>query len=436
MLEILPSLAAIIVLLLLSAMTSGTETAMTAVSRERIYHLADEGDRRAHLVKRLIDDKERLIGTLLIGNNIVNILGASIATEALIRLAGDAGVAYATILMTVLVVIFGEVLPKTYAIRHAEKMAMAVAPVARLLVTLLQPVTLTVRLIVDAALRLFGTSLEGGALVPVADRLRGALAVYSAEGSIKKLERDMLGAVLDLQEVEVGMIMTHRSGMETIDAGRPLTEVLSQVRSSPYTRFPVWAGEPDQIVGFLHAKDLLALVGDAGHLPQDVDLRTLLSPPWFVPDTTSLYQQLLAFRQKRSHLALVVDEYGTLMGLLTLEDIIEEIVGDIADEKDVEVSGIESLEDGSAIVDGRVAVRDVNRQFDWRLPDEEVATMAGLLMHVARRIPDEGEAVSVEGYRFEVVQRRRHHLERLKITPPAPEKDRATEPRQGQPGAR
>ena len=419
MLEILPSLVAIVVLLLLSALTSGTETAMTAASRERIYHLAGEGDRRAGLVKRLIDDKERLIGALLIGNNIVNILAASLATEALIRLAGDAGVVWATLLMTALVVVFGEVLPKTYAIRHAEPMAMRVAPIARLLVAVLNPITITVRFVVNGALRLFGTSLEGGSLVPVADRLRGALAVYSAEGSIKKLERDMLGAVLDLQEVEVGLIMTHRSSMVAIDAGLPLTEVVRQVRTSPYTRFPVWSGEPDHIIGFLHAKDILALVDDEGRLPSGVDLKTLLSAPWFVPDTTSLYQQLLAFRQKRSHLALVVDEYGTLMGLVTLEDIIEEIVGDIADEKDVEVSGIESLEDGAAIVDGRVAVRDLNRRFDWRLPDEEVATVAGLLMHVARRIPDEGEAVLVEGYRFEVIQRRRHHLERLKITPPA-----------------
>ncbi len=417
MLEILPSLVAIVVLLLLSALASGTETAMTAVSRERIYHLAGEGDRRAGLVKRLIDDKERLIGALLIGNNVVNILAASLATEALIRLTGDAGVAYATLLMTVLVVVFGEVLPKTYAIRHADRMAMLVAPGARVLVLVLHPVTVAVRLVVNGALRLFGTSLEGGSLVPVADRLRGALAVYTAEGSIKKLERDMLGAVLDLQEVEVGLIMTHRSSMVTIDADLPLTEVVRQVRTSPYTRFPVWSGEPDHVIGFLHAKDLLALVDDEGRLPLGVDLRTLLSEPWFVPDTTSLYQQLLAFRQKRSHLALVVDEYGTLMGLVTLEDIIEEIVGDIADEKDVEVSGIETLDDGAAIVDGRVAVRDLNRRFDWRLPDEEVATVAGLLMHVARRIPDEGEAVLVAGYRFEVVQRRRHHLERLKITP-------------------
>jgi Mg2+/Co2+ transporter CorB len=421
MVEILPSLVAIVVLLVLSAMTSGTETAMTAVSRERIYHLAGEGGRRALLVKRLIDNKERLIGTLLIGNNIVNILAASLATEALIRLTGDAGVAYATILMTVLVVIFGEVLPKTYAIRHAERVAMLVAPAARLLVTLLHPVTLAVRLVVDGALRLFGTSLEGGSLVPVADRLRGALAVYSAEGSIRKLERDMLGAVLDLQEVEVELIMTHRSVMETIDASRPLGDIVRQVRTSPYTRFPVWVGEPDQIVGLLHVKDLMAQVDDEGRLPPGIDILRLLTPPWFVPETTSLYQQLLAFRQKRSHLALVVDEYGTLMGLVTLEDIIEEIVGDIADEKDVEVSGIESLEDGSAMVDGWVAVRDLNRRFDWRLPDEEVATVAGLLMLIARRIPDEGEAVLVDGYRFEVVQRRRHHLERLKISPPAPE---------------
>lgn len=416
MIELLPSILAIAGLLALSALASGTETAMTGAAREHIHHLASEGNKRAGLVERLTADKERLISALLIGNNIVNILAAALATELFLRIAGEAGVAWATLVMTVLVVIFGEVLPKTYAIRHSESFAMAVAPLVRGLVAVLGPVTVVVRFVVNLVLRLFGTSLEGGSLVPVADRLRGAIKFYAAEGGMKKLERDMLGAVLDLQEVEVGIVMTHRSKMTTIDADMKLQEMVRFVRSAPYTRYPVWRGDPDQVIGFLHAKDLLSLVDEQGNLPASTDIRKLLSPPWFIPDTTSLYQQLLAFRQKRQHLALVVDEYGTIMGLVTLEDVIEEIVGDIADEKDVEVSGIEALPDGSVVVDGRVPVRDINRRFDWRLPDEEVATIAGLVMHVARRIPKEGESVDIEGHRIEVVRRQRHHLQRLRIT--------------------
>lgn len=421
LLELLPSIAAIAGLLVLSGLASGTETAMTGASREQVHHLAGEGNRRARLVERLMGDKERLIGALLIGNNIVNILAAALATELFLRVAGESGVALATLVMTVLVVIFGEVLPKTYAIRHSERFAMAVAPAVRGLVAVLSPLTAMVRVVVNLVLRLFGTSLEGTSLVPVADRLRGAINYYAAEGGMKKLERDMLGAVLDLQEVEVGMVMMHRSKMVTIDADMPLRELVRFVRGSPYTRYPVWKDDPDQVIGFLHAKDLLALVDENDRLPPSTELEALLSPPWFIPETTSLYQQLLAFRQKRQHLALVVDEYGTIMGLVTLEDVVEEIVGDIADEKDVEVSGIEAMPDGSAVVDGRVSVRDLNRRFDWRLPDEDVATIAGLVMHVARRIPKEGETVEIEGHRIEVVRRQRHHLQRLRITAPPPE---------------
>jgi Mg2+/Co2+ transporter CorB len=417
---VLPSVIAILVLLVLSGLLSGTETAMTGASRERIFHLAAEGSRAARIVKRLIEDKERLIGALLIGNNVVNILAAALATDLFLRLTGDAGVAVATLVMTVLVVIFGEVLPKTYAIRHSERMAMAVGPLARGLVVLLTPLTLLLRLIVNAVLRLFGTSLEGGSLIPVQDQLRGAIAAYTAEGTLPKHERDMLGAVLDLQEVEVGEIMTHRSEMTTLDADEPIAGLVAFVRAAPYTRYPVWRGEPDQIVGVLHAKDLLSLVDATGLVREGARLDAILAEPWFVPDTTSLYQQLLAFRQRRQHLALVVDEYGSLMGLVTLEDVIEEIVGDIADEKDIEVSGIEAGPDGSAEVDGRVAIRDVNRRFDWELPDEEAATVAGLVMHTARRIPREGEVVEVEGFRIEIVKRQRHHLQRLRIIPPPP----------------
>jgi Mg2+/Co2+ transporter CorB len=418
MLEILPSLAMILGLLMLSALFSGTETAMTGASRERIWHLASQGDRRAGLVQRLIQDKERLIGALLVSNNVVNILAAALATELLLRLVGDAGVALATLAMTVLVVIFGEVLPKTYAIRHAEAAAMAVAPLIRLVVAALAPVTAVLRVLVNAMLRLFRGQPAGAGLVPVTEQVRGVLALAAAEGTGERHETQMLGGVLDLGKLEVRQVMVHRSQMETLDLDQPIEAILEQVRESGFTRYPVRRGDdPDTILGVLNVKDLIAAILARRGATQGIDILALCSQPWFVPDTTSLRRQLLAFRQRRAHLALVVDEYGVLQGLVTLEDVIEEIVGDIQDESDVEVSGVEVAADGTILVEGRVAVRDLNRRFGWDLPDDGAATIAGLVIEIARRIPDPGDCVEIAGHRVEVLRRQRHQLTQLRIIP-------------------
>jgi Mg2+/Co2+ transporter CorB len=416
---------AVAALLVASAFTSGTETAMTGASRAHVYHLAGEGNRRAGLVKRLLEEKERLIGALLLGNNLFNVLATAIASGVLIRLAGDAGIAYATLIMTALVVIFAEVLPKTYAIRNPERMALFIAPIAHVLVLVLSPFTRFVQWVVNQALGLFGVPAQPNPLSSSVEALRGTIALHAEEGAVEKHERDMLGGILDLADVEVVEIMTHRRNMETIDADQPAAVILEQVVASPYSRFPVWRGDSDAIMGVLHVKDLLAAVHRRGAQLEGVDLAELCSPPWFIPDTTPLRKQLVAFRQRRQHLALVVDEYGDLEGLVTLEDIIEEIVGEIADEKDVETAGIEPQADGSVLVSGWVTVRDLNRHFDWRLPDEEAATIAGLVIHEAQRIPEVGQSFAFHGFRFEVLRRQRHQIVLLKVIPPVPEPDSA-----------
>jgi Mg2+/Co2+ transporter CorB len=407
-------------LLLLSALTSGTETAMTGASQARIHHLASEGDRRATLVKRLLEQQERLLGALLLGNNLFNILATALAADVLINLTGEAGVAYATLIMTALVVIFAEVLPKTYAIRNPEQMARAVAPAAQVLVALFAPVTGLIQWLVNRILGLFGVRAQPAPLSSALDALRGTIALHAEAGAMAKQERDMLGGILDLADVEVSEIMTHRKSMETVDADSPIEQILEQVVASPHSRLPVWRGDPDRIVGVLHGRDLLAAVHAHRHDPTKIDLAGLCSPPWFVPDTTSLRKQLVAFRQQRQHLALVVDEYGDLEGLVTLEDIIEEIVGEIEDEKDVETAGIEPQADGSVLVSGWITVRDLNRQFDWKLPDEEAATVAGLVIHEAQRIPEVGQSFAFHGFRFEVMRRQRNQIVLLKVIPPAP----------------
>ncbi len=416
---LLLSLPAIVVLLALSGLFSGSETALTAASPARIHLLERRGNKRARLVGRLIADNERLIGAILLGNNFVNILASALATSVLIGLVGDAGVAYATVIMTALVLIFAEVLPKTYAIRRADRTALMVAPVVRFLVVVLSPITKAVQVVVQAMLRVLGADVrEGRALLSASDELRGVIELQGRDGEIVKHERDMLASILDLAEVEVSEIMVHRKTMEMIEADQPPSRIVDQVLASSHTRLPLWRGEPENIIGILHAKDLLrATQAHSGDIDK-LNIAALAAKPWFVPETTTLRTQLNAFLRRHTHFALVVDEYGALMGLVTLEDILEEIVGEISDEFDVPVTGTRRQPDGSYLVKGTVTIRDLNRQFDWRLPDDEAATIAGLVIHEARVIPETGQTFTFHDFKFEVLRRHRNQITMLRITPP------------------
>lgn len=412
------SLAAILVLLVASAFFSGSETALTAVSRPYMHQMEQDGSRRAALVNRLIGARDRLIGALLLGNNLVNILASSLATGVLMGMFGEAGIAYATAGMTVVVVLFGEVLPKTYAIYNANRVALWVAPPVAGFVLVLTPAVRGIEMFVRLVYRLFGAAYATEASVRDAMmELRGAIEVHTGDGV--KEERRMLRSILDLNDVEVGQVMTHRRAVVTADADLPPDQIVDQVMKSPFTRIPLWRGTPDNIIGVLHAKDLLralrAVEGEARRL----DVAKLASDPWFIPDSTSLLEQLQAFRARHEHFALVVNEYGSLMGVVTLEDIIEEIVGDIADEHDVAVAGVRPQADGSYVCDGQVTLRDLNREFDWRLPDDEASTVAGLVLHESRQIPNVGQVFLFHGFRFEILRRHRNQLTSLRVTPPA-----------------
>ncbi|WP_448189231.1 HlyC/CorC family transporter [Azospirillum sp. sgz301742] len=415
--------AAVILLIALSAFFAGAETALTGVSRPRMHQLEQEGNRRARLVNRLREDKERLIGALLLGNSAVNILASSLATSVLIGLFGEHGVAYATIGMTALIVIFAEVMPKTYAINHADRSALALAPVVRLAVRLLSPIAATVQWIVAIMLRLFGSNIRTVSVGTSAEELRGAIELHRGEETTEeeevRHERAMLRSILELNEVPVSDIMTHRRNLVTIDAGQQPAQIVDDVLASPYTRLPLWKDNPDNIVGVLHAKALLREVRAHGGQLDPLDVVALAAQPWFIPDTTTLLDQLQAFRERREHFALVVDEYGSLMGVVTLEDILEEIVGDISDELDVNVAGVKPQPNGSYIIDGWVTIRDLNREFEWRLPDDKASTIAGLVLHEARMIPDAGQVFTFYGFRFEILRRQRHQIATLRVTPPS-----------------
>jgi Mg2+/Co2+ transporter CorB len=411
------ALGIVILCLALSAFFSGSETALTAASRARMHALESAGDERAGIINRLLLAKERLIGAMLIGNSIVNIGASAFTTTVLVQFFGAEGAIYATIVMSVLIIIFAEVMPKTMAISTPDRSALLLARPVALAVALFGPLTLAIEAVVRGILRPFGFKIgENVAVLSATEELRGAVDLLHSEGSVETEARKMFGGLLDLAELEVSDIMVHRTKMRTISADLPPEEIVREVLSSPHTRLPLWSGSSDNIIGVLHAKDLLRAYDAAGGKAADLDVREIALAPWFVPDTNSLQEQLKAFLAKKMHFALVVDEYGEVMGLVTLEDILEEIVGDIRDEHDVRVQGLRALPDGSVRVDGSVPIRDLNRAMDWDLPDEEATTIAGLVIHEAQTIPDVGQIFTFYTYRFEVLRKARNRITLLKIT--------------------
>lgn len=373
---------------------------------------------------QVTEDNERMIGALLLGNNIVNILSASLATALLTRIFGDSGVALATLAMTALILIFGEVLPKTLAITYPEAFAARVAPVIRLLIFVFTPVISVVRALVRALLWAVGVKTDPDSkMLALHEEIVGAIALGHSEGGMEKDARDRLLGALDLEHRTVDEIMRHRRQMEMVDADLAPRDLISKVLASPHTRLPLYRDNEENILGVIHAKDLLREVdrlmrGDGGGI-EELDIIKVAMKPYFIPDTTSLDEQMREFLKRRTHFALVVDEYGALQGLITLEDILEEIVGDITDEFDVVArnSGPKVGENGDFLIDGAMTIRDLNRALDWNLPDNEANTVAGLVIHEAQTIPNEGQVFQFHGFRFEVIQRQENRIAKLKLRP-------------------
>lgn len=407
---------AVLGLLVLSAFFSGSETALTAVSRARMLQREKAGDKRAGIVGKLTEARERLIGALLLGNNLVNIFASALTTVLFTGLFGDSGVAYATLVMTALVLVFAEVLPKTLAISNTDRFATIVAPIVRIVVFLFAPITAAVQWFIRGLLKLFGVDVENMDVLSAHEEIRGQLEYFHQEGSVFKDDRYRLGGVLDLHDLEVSDVMIHRTKMQSIDIDLPNEKIIDEILNSPYTRIPLWKERSDNIIGVIHAKDVLRALRAKGD-PSDVDVTEIAQTPWFVPDTNTLQAQLNAFLKRKAHIALAVDEYGEVQGLITLEDILEEIVGDIADEHDISAEGVRTMPDGSVVVDGGVPIRDLNRVMDWNLPDEEATTIAGLVIHEARLIPERGQAFTFHGFRFNVLRRQGNRVTSLKIAP-------------------
>ena len=417
---------AVFLLILLSALFSGSETALTAASRGKLARRADRGSRGAQRALLITEDNERLIGSVLLGNNLVNIFATSLATALFTRAFGDSGIAMATLIMTLLVLIFAEVLPKTYAITNPETAAARVSPFISVIIAVFAPIVSAIRLFVRLVLRVFGVQTDPDThILAVREEIAGALQLGHSEGVVEKEDRDRILGALDLSDRTVDEIMLHRSNIEMIDSSLAPEEILAQCLESPHTRLPVYHEEPENIIGVVHAKDLLRamhrmMFGDQASPRglQDFKIHDVAMEPYFVPDTTTLDDQMRQFLHRHTHFALVVDEYGSLEGLITLEDILEEIVGEINDEFDVDATHlIKKSEDNHFLIDGSMTIRDLNRATDWNLPDEEANTLAGLVINEAMIIPYVGQVFSFHGFRFEVMEREANRITLLKVRP-------------------
>jgi Mg2+/Co2+ transporter CorB len=412
------SLFAIFLLIILSAFFNASETALTAASRARMHALQEDGNTAATLVNVVLSRPEKMIGTVLLGNTLVDVLAAALASKVAVDLYGEVGVAYATATITILIVIFAAVLPKTYALAYADRVALIVAPIMRGLIYILTPFTRAIEFVVRQMLKLTpGKADDAANILAAHEEIRGTIDLQAKEGTVARGDAEMLGGILDLRDLQVADIMVHRTKMEMINADDPPSKILDQLLRSQYTRVPIWKEEPENIVGVVHTKDLLLALSRTGWDPESLDIMSSASEPWFVPDTTSVKDQLNQFLKKKIQMALVVDEYGEVQGLITLEDILEEIVGQITDEHDNPDSHIRLQSDGTVNVDGTVAIRDLNRHLDWDLPDDEATTIAGLVIHEAQTIPEPGQVFTFHGYRFEILRKSRNKITAIRIKP-------------------
>lgn len=409
----------LVILLGIGALISAAETSMTAASRGRMHQLERDGDKAAARVNTLMSDQENMIGAILLSNNVVNITASALTTSVLANVfPGAIGVATATIIMTVLIVIFGEILPKTLAITRPENVARTLSLPTYWLVKIFGPLARAAQWVVRRTLSLFGIKMGMEVDVLAAhEEIRGAVEYHHSEGLVEGGDRRMLGGVLDLSEMDVSEVMVHRRQMAMLDAGLPPKALIDAALAIGHSRIPLYRDEPENVVGVLHAKDLLVAVAQSGGRLAKLDIPAIAREPWFIPDTTNLKDQLNAFLKKRSHFALVVDEYGALQGLVTLEDILEEIVGEIDDEHDAAIEGVRAQADGSVHVDGNVTIRDLNRAMDWSLPDNEAVTVAGLVIHEAQTIPEPGQIFIFHRHRFQVLRRQRHQITALAVSP-------------------
>jgi Mg2+/Co2+ transporter CorB len=405
----------VVILVIISALFSCSETSITAASRAKIHRLANEGNRRAKKLEKLLKIREKVISAMLIGNNTVNILASVLATSILIKVFGETGLVYATISMTVVILIFAEIAPKTFALKMPDKIALFLTPLIDLLVKILLPFTHLSQKLADGFINLFFTKPAFNSRQEL-EEIRDTVDLKHKEGSIFKYDKDLLEGVLDLADTEISEIMVHRKEIESINAQLPIAKIVHQALKISYTRIPLWRGNSENIVAILNVRKLLkALHFHKGDI-EKFDLTLATSRPWFIPASNSLRAQLFAFRKKKKRFALVVDEYGSLLGLVTLEDIMEEIVGEIKEQDDASEINIIKIKSGAYKIAGKTLIRDINKKLDWDiLEDDHAYNLAAFVINKLGRIPEEKENFVLDNYYFEILKRRNHDLILIKV---------------------
>lgn len=400
-----------------SAILAATETAITATSPGKIQKLKSKGDKRASSVLKVLKTKEEVIGTLLIGNSLINTVCTTIATSLFISLLGDAGTIVASAVMAFLIIVFCEVVPKAIAVAKAEQLALMTSPTIIILLTLLKPINKILELMVKILCKILRINLTQQ--FSATEEVRGVIEHYHQEGNVYKADRDMLGGILDIRNMTISEVMTHRSNLFSINVDLPNVEIVKLAFSTPHTRIPMWQDHEDNIVGILHIKNLPKnfYTKDNNNI-ENTDIKSLLSTPWFIPDNVLVIHQLQAFRERHNHLACVVDEYGGLKGIVTLEDILEVIVGPIIDEHDNKISLIFKNSDAEFVIDGIANVRDINRELNWNLPDEDATTIAGLIIHKLQRIPEQGDILDIFDLRITITEKIVNKINKLKVIVP------------------
>jgi len=401
-------------LLVLSAFFSGSETALMTMNRYRLRHRAERGHRGAVLASALLDRPDRLIGLILLGNNFVNILASSLATVVALRLGGEGAIAIAAGILTLVVLIFAEVAPKTLAALHPERIAYPAAYVYTPLLRLLYPIVWTVNVIANGLFRLLRLQIDtttGNAL----SREELRTVVTEAGAMIPERSRNMLLAILDLENATVEDIMIPRNEVEGIDLQDSEDEIIAAIRNANYTRLPLFDGGIDNVIGVFHARNALHCLLDTGLTKER--LREIAREPYFVPEGTQLYQQLLNFQREQRRIALVVDEYGDFLGLITLTDLLEQIVGEFTTDPSDRISEIHRAEDGSRLIDCGISVRELNRALRWTLPTQGPKTLNGLILEYMETIPEPGTSLKLYGYPLEILQTGESAVKTVKVLP-------------------
>ena len=414
-------IGSIVGLVILSAFFSGSETSLTSASKPRMHNLAKTGKKNAKIFEYLFKNKELLICTILFANNLVNVLASALATKILIELTNTDGILYATIIMTLMILVFGELIPKTLALSKADNYALKIAPFMKFLVILLYPLTITLNFFVSMLLKLVGVNYSSFKKEEISEKreeeLRGAIDLHGQDSSGD--EKNMLKSILDLDEITVGSIMIPRKDIFSLPAKINYNDLIEKLDESPHSRIPVWEKNPENIIGVFHVRRLLSLKKTD---PKNFDIKSFCQKPWFIPESTKLDNQLMEFKKKKEHFSIVVDEYGEFLGIVTLEDIIEEIVGDIDDEQDVlkiskKLRGIKPLSSSSFLVKGDVNIRDLNKELNINLPiSNNISTVAGLVLYESRTIPKAKQVFSFFDLKFEILAKSNNQLTLIKIT--------------------